>query len=99
MLWKMRDAQGGDAFCDQTHAKNIEKREEVRQELLNKHLEGPALAVSDALRRAEEWTGAGSSGLRNGCSFHAVSHQRWAATVERDVMGDGTGTTRWCEHV
>ena len=51
----------GDACDDRTHAKKIESRREVRQSVWNEHFQNPAKALSEALRRVEEWEDAGSS--------------------------------------
>ena len=63
MLWKMSEARGrGDTWHDQTTEKKIEKSfNAVRQDLWNKHLQNPALALSEALWRVEVWQEAGSS--------------------------------------
>ena len=58
----VRGATGrGDAYYDQASASKIECRNEVRQELGNEHLQSPASAVSEALRRVQEWEDAGLS--------------------------------------
>ena len=44
----------GDEHCDQTNATNIDRREEVRQELWSAHFKSPTFALSEALRRVVE---------------------------------------------
>ena len=68
-LLDMSETKGrGDTHNDQTNEKMIEHQKAVRQDLWNKHLQSPALALSAALRRVAECEGAGSStdgGSRN----------------------------------
>ena len=55
----MRDAKDrGDAHCDQTYATNIERGEEVRQELWSAHLNSPTFAFPEAVRKVDVWDGA-----------------------------------------
>ena len=52
--WSSQGRQDrGDAYSDQSHATNIERREAVCQELWNAHLESPTFALSEALRKEE----------------------------------------------
>ena len=61
-LWKIRGAKERcDAYHDQTSQPKIVNRDAVRQESWNKHLQNPALALAEALRRVEVWDGAVSS--------------------------------------
>ena len=69
-LWQMSCAkQGGDEHYDPASEHKIINRDKVRQELWNKQLQNPALALTEAVRRVEEWEEAGSStaGGRSGC--------------------------------
>ena len=57
----MRDANDrGNASYDQTSEQKIVSRDAVRQALWNKHLQSPALALTEALRRVEGKEEAGS---------------------------------------
>ena len=52
----MRDAKERcDAYCDQPSEQKISNLVAVREELWNKHLQNPALALTEALRRVEVW--------------------------------------------
>ena len=58
----MRDAKKScDAKFDQTREQKIVNRETVRQELWDRHLLNPALAITEALRRVDVCDDAGSS--------------------------------------
>ena len=59
------DAFGSEGRQTQRYAMNIERREGVRQELWTAHPQSPTIALSQALRRADVWHNAGSSGA--GC--------------------------------
>ena len=47
--------------CDQAGEQKIVNLEAVLQELRNKRLQNPAVALAAALRRVEVWVDAGSS--------------------------------------
>ena len=52
----MRDAKERyDACCDQPSEQKILNLDAVREELWNKHLQNPAQALTEALRRVEVW--------------------------------------------
>ena len=61
MLWNISEPKGsGDAYYDQT-SEQIVNRDALRHELLKRYLQKPALALTEAVRRVEEWKGAGTS--------------------------------------
>ena len=64
----MRDAkERSDACYDQTCAHKVVNRDAVRQELRDKHLQSPALALDEALRR--------SGGMERRWLFHSRREQ------------------------
>ena len=60
-LWKVRDAKGrGDAYYDQASEQTIVDGDAVRQDVLGEHLQQPAKALDEALRRVVVWDDADS---------------------------------------
>ena len=61
-LWKVNCAKGrGDEYRDQASEQKMVNRDAIRQELWSQHLQHPALALDEALRRVAAWDDAGSS--------------------------------------
>ena len=88
MLWKMRDAKDrGDAYYGQIGDQKIVHPDVVRQELWDKHLQNPSLALAEALRKVEVWKDADSLTVEARSSVCASSERFEAQDGIRNCQG------------
>ena len=95
-----KQAAAAGQTCSGILSEKIDTRNAYRQDLWNRHLQNPALAVDKRCGRVTEWEEAGSStagGSRNGAVCGVVSpfgRRAWFSSwIERRA-----GTTLWCVH-